>query len=619
MTTAHRPARGLQRRMVGTLALVLLVLSLAFLVLLSGLYRARIAAEQERAAIQLSALFHAALENAMLKRDLPGLQAIITELGRDPDIRAVRVLNPGFEVRFASDPALEGEVLDSPQARRALESRRPSAEALAGGTMRAVAPVPNREPCQTCHGPIAGHPVNGMLVIDMDASGLQAEAGRTALVLALAGLAVILSSLAASWWVLRRTVILPLARAEAGTRALARGRLDHRLPVRGGDEISALSSSFNAMAATLQETMGRLDAAGRTLQAVIDAIPDGIRVIGPDYRVLVVNAAYAAQAGLAPAGIIGRPCHALSHHRDSPCAETLVLCPLAEAAKGGLPLTCRQVHVAPSGEERHVEVAAAAITLRHEGRDVPCVIEAIRDLDQQARLSQEQRLSELGLLAAGLAHEIHNPLSSISLLLDAARDEMAAGDSAAAGERLGMIGDELHRTLSLTNSLLSLCLPPADEPALVEIDRILPEALAILSYQAREARVEVQVDITPGLRFLGAESDLRMLVTNLALNAFHAMPAGGSLCVTGRRRDGQVMLAVADRGIGIAPADLRRIFLPFWTRRADGTPGRGLGLSIVQAIVARWNGSVAVDSVLDRGTTFTLRFPDPDAPERAQP
>ena len=110
-----------------------------------------------------------------------------------------------------------------------------------------------------------------------------------------------------------------------------------------------------------------------------------------------------------------------------------------------------------------------------------------------------------------------------------------------------------------------------------------------------------------------------MLVTNLMLNAFHAMPGGGNVVVEGRREGGEVVLRVRDQGIGIAAADLGRVFLPFWTRRADGSPGRGLGLSIVQAIVSRCNGRISVESALGQGSTFTIRLPDPDAPLHRDP
>ncbi|OYX43951.1 MAG: hypothetical protein B7Z02_07150 [Rhodobacterales bacterium 32-67-9] len=605
----------LQRRMVMAHAVVLIALSTVFLGVVSGLYRARLANEMERASLQVSGLLQAALENAMLKRDLPGLRAIIADLGEDRDILAVRVLSPDLEVRFASDPALEDEVLDTVAIRLALASRNPITDLGAGGAemVRAIRPVPNQPRCQTCHGTVAEHPVNGLLIVDYAAEGLGAEIHRSMLTLMLAGLAVIGSSLLASWWVLRRTVLAPLARLTTGTEALAAGRLDHRIAVVGQDEAADLASRFNDMAVQLQGAMSQADSDRAVLQSVIDAIPDAIRVISPDYRIYIANAAYAAHVGQSLDQIIGQPCYRSSHGRSEPCIETLVVCPIVEARAGRLPLTCRQAHRKGAASDVHVEVAAAAVTLRIDGEDVPCVVEAIRDLDHQARLSQEQRLSELGLLAAGLAHEIYNPMSSINLLLDAARRDLADARIDAAAGHMKVIGEEVERTLKVTNSLLALCLPPSEDPVLVDLDRVVSEAVALLGYQARQSGSFIDCDIVPNLRLLGSESDLRMVVTNLVLNAIHAMPQGGRVRVCGRREGAEIVLQFSDEGIGIAPEDLGHIFLPFWTRRADGSAGRGLGLSIVQAIVTRWHGRITVKSRLGAGCTFEVHLPDPDA------
>ena len=603
----------LQRRMIVTLAAVLVLLSAGFLAVLSGVYRARLGTEMERAALQVSGLLHAALENAMLKRDLPGLRAIIADLGEDPDIVAVRILNPEFEVRFASDPAFEGEVMRFSALNEALSSQQPQANLELGNIVRAVHPVPNQPRCRECHGPIEERPVNGLLVVDYAATGLESESRRSMLALMLAGVAVIGASLLASWAVLRRTVLTPLGELNAGTSALASGRLDHRLNIQGNDEISELATGFNQMAAGLQHAMAEAEGARAAVQSVIDAIPDAIRVIGPDYRIHLANAAYAAHVGQPLDRIIGRPCYLSSHARSTPCVETLVVCPLVEARAGHLPLTCRQAHSKGATSDIHVEVAAAKVTMRVNGEDLPCIVEAIRDLDHQARLSQEQRLSELGLLAAGLAHEIYNPLSSINLLLDAARSDLADARTDAATGRMKVIGEEVERTLKITNSLLALCLPPSDDAVLVNLDHVVPEALTILGYQARQNGSSIDCDIIPHLRILASEGDLRMVVTNLVLNAIHAMPHGGRVLVRGQREGAEVVLQVSDQGIGIAPEDIGRIFLPFWTRRADGSAGRGLGLSIVQAIVTRWRGRITVESRLGVGCTFRIFLPDPDA------
>lgn len=609
---------SLQRRFIATLAAVLVATSALFLLLIADLYRARITDEHARASLQINALLQAALENAMLKRDLPGLHGILDDLGRQPDIAAVRILNPDLDVRFASDRALERTSLDTTETRAALADRQPRtllvADATDGPVLRSINPVHNQPACQVCHGQVAEHPVNGLLVVDYSAQGITTDTRRGVLFLALSGLAVILALSLAAWGVLARTVLAPLTLLGAGTEALAKGDLSHRIPVTGTDEPARLATGFNAMADLLQSSVARLHSSERTLQAVIDAIPDGIRVIGPDYRILMANAAYAAHVGKPLAEVVGALCHTSSHGRDRPCPDTLTCCPLAEMRLARAPLTCRQIHLRLAGEDIHVEVAAAPVTLMHDGQAVDCVVEAIRDLEQQARLTQEHRLSELGLLAAGMAHEIFNPLSSVVLLVSALQADTAAGRHEATPVRLATLHDEIARTLAITDSLLLLCAPPSPEPLLIDLDRVIPEALALLSFQARSTGAVIRCDIDRGLRMLGSDGDIRMLITNLVLNALHAMPKGGTVTVTGRASGGEVILCVEDTGHGIAPRDLDRIFLPFWTRRADGSSGCGLGLSIAQAVVDRAHGRIAVESTVGVGTPFTIRFPDPDHP-----
>lgn len=612
---AHWIGAGLQRRLVVTLAAVLLALSGVFLLAVSGLYKTRLTAEAERAALHMTSLLHASLENAMLKRDLPGLRAILADLGQDPDILAVRVLNPEFEVRFASNPALEGVVLQSAALSKALASRLPqTALGEVENTVRVVHPVSNQPRCHDCHGAVTEHPVNGLLVLDYAATGLAEETRRSMGLLMLAGLCVTAASLLASWLVLRRTVITPLGTLTEGAEAVAAGRLDHRIPTAGQDEISALARTFNQMAASLQTAWRDVERSRTTLQAVLDAIPDAIRVIGPDYKIHLANAAYAKHVGLPLEGVLAQPCYRSSHRRDAPCVETMVCCPLVEAGLGHLPLTCHQNHLRGPDRHVHVELVAAPIVLTIDGQPQHCVVEAIRDLDQQARLSQEERLAELGLLSAGLAHEIYNPISSISLLLEAVEDDLAHDQTTSASERLGLIRQEIGRTMAVTNSLLSLCLPPSEDLVLVDLNRVLPEALTLLSYLARRSNCTLSCIIAPGLRLLAAESDLRMTLTNLVLNALHAMPKGGTIRVLGSRIGEHIRIEVIDEGIGIAPEHLSRIFLPFWTRRADGSPGRGLGLSIVHTAVTRMQGRIEVQSTLGKGSRFILTLPDPDAP-----
>ena len=247
-----------------------------------------------------------------------------------------------------------------------------------------------------------------------------------------------------------------------------------------------------------------------------------------------------------------------------------------------------------------------------DGKTVACVVESIRNLDEQAKISQQQRLSEIGLLAAGVAHEIYNPLSSIDLGLTALQSDLEANEAAKTLEYFETIRTEIQNCIKITDSLLLLSAPAGNVQNLIALNEVVPETLSLLRYEAEQTGVTITHDIPDHSRILGSDSDIRMLVINLAMNAIHAMPDGGNLHVTTRRDDGDIVLDVSDQGVGIAPQDLGSIFMPFWSRRADASTGRGLGLSIVRAILDRNNAKIEVESTLGKGSTFSVRFPDAD-------
>ncbi|MFV0411576.1 MAG: sensor histidine kinase [Paracoccus sp. (in: a-proteobacteria)] len=528
----------------------------------------------------------------MLKRDIPGLEQIVHDLAEDPAIHQVMILNPERQIRFASDPGLVGQALPI------------TGEAPPPGVMRAEQPVPNRAACADCHGSAADHPVNGILVVDQMTGDLHREAmtGAAGLI-ALGAIATLAASIALALG-LRRIVVRPVTALSQAVDALSRGDLSARVEVRGQDEIAALGQGLNRMAENIEQGQEALMRAERMSQALIDAIPDGIRVIGPDFRIRRANAAYSAQTGRLLPEIVGQYCYASSHGRTEPCPYTLVTCPIAEMRKEPRPLTFRDRHQAPAGRQIAVEISAAPMD--------DSVVEAIRDLDEQARVSQAQRLSEIGLLATGVAHEIHNPLSSVELALSTLTRDLKAGRSDRLQDYFALIRGEIGKCLEITDNLLRLSGPANQSTQLINLMRATTGAMQLLQYEAENLGIAITVEIPDDLRALIAESDLRMAITNLAMNAFHAMPKGGSLTLRGRREGGRILLEIEDSGVGIAAEDLHDIFMPFWSRRADTSNGRGLGLAITRAITDRANAAISVDSTPGRGSRFTISFPDPD-------
>lgn len=622
-TIVKRLPKRLQNRFLLWLATVLAVSSAAFGVLFVALYQREIAQERERGLLEMNRLLQSALENAMLKQDLDGLRGIVDRLGRQPGMRAALIINPDREVRFSSERDRLGTRL-SPESlglcrectRTPIVDYAPTTLVLSidgADVLRSVRPVFNQPVCAPCHGPASVRPINGLLVADYDAAPLRRSALESAAAFLGAGILVMAIVLASAWWFVRRRVLIPIAELDRSSRALAAGDLSARASVRGTDELARLGESFNEMAASLDRGLKALERRRAELQTLIDAIPDGIRVIDRRFEIVLANSAFERMHGLERGGAVGRKCYEASHGRREPCPSTLQTCPVAELAAGGEPLRLIARHAkASSTEPIDVEVYASAVGAPDEHPGGPWVVEAIRDLKQDVRFSHEQRLSELGRLATGVAHEIHNPLAALRIASQAARRSTAGAtiDVEDLRHYLGIVDSEIDRCVGVTEKLMKLAMP-AGKPQLVDVNHAIRETLALLAWEARESGVDVVEALAADApRVLAIDSDVRMLVLNLAQNAFHALPRGGRLRVSTSVEAEQVRIDVEDNGVGIAPEDRDRIFEPFFSRRANGMPGTGLGLPICRAIVEAVGGSIGVRSEPGVGTTFTIRLPE---------
>jgi signal transduction histidine kinase len=182
-------------------------------------------------------------------------------------------------------------------------------------------------------------------------------------------------------------------------------------------------------------------------------------------------------------------------------------------------------------------------------------------------------------------------------------------------EYLELVDHEVVKCIEVTERLLKLSIPPSSQQELVVLERVVEDTLKLLGWEAQNKAIQVRFSVDgPPLRVLATDSDLRMMTLNLAQNACHAMPRGGSLVVRCWRDGDRVAVLFEDSGVGIEPADLPRIFDPFFSRRADGVNGTGLGLSITKNIVEGHGGTIRVESAPGAGTRFVVSLPDADVP-----
>lgn len=220
-------------------------------------------------------------------------------------------------------------------------------------------------------------------------------------------------------------------------------------------------------------------------------------------------------------------------------------------------------------------------------------------------LRRADRLSAMGELAAGLAHEIRNPLGSIDgavqILL---RDQLPPGTKQEFGE---LARRELERLKGILNRFLNYARP--QPPQRIETDPIvLISSIAKLAEQtARLAGVEIDIKAEQPIPMIAIDAEqIKQVLLNLVINAVQAMPSGGRIELHALMEGGALRLEVRDEGIGIAPADVERIFNPFFTAREGGT---GLGLSIAERIVSQHDGRIEMRQNQGRGSTFSVVLP----------
>lgn len=616
-------AKKLNRKFLLGNALGIVLSSLVFLFLYLQVYQEQLADERRHAAVQINQLLETSLQNAMLKRDLEGLGQIVNKLGEQDAIRNVMILNPKGEVRFSSSEQLVGRQLDRLQDATCTACHLGDADddtafmenELGQSVLRSVNPVPNKPECIACHGPVSVSPVNGILFIDYDAAPIQDKARKAAVILLASGACVMLILLTGGWWFMQRFVLSPVKALHGASQSFAGGDLSARVDIPGHDELAQLGMRFNDMAGELDESLRALREKEEFLQGLVDATPDAVRVIDEDYNIVLSNMAYRRQLGVQQKDAVNVPCYRSSHGREEPCVHTLLTCPLHEIKANPVAIKCLHQHQRGDGTLFDVEVYAAPMRVVLGGRERHFIVESIRDLESAMQFSHEQKLSELGRLAAGVAHEIYNPLTSIRLSLDSVLRMQDPDDPRHSdmGEYLKLVDQEINRCIEITGRLLKLSEYGGERAQIVTVNDAVAETLSLLNWDAAEVGVEIELNLDPSApRVLASESDLRMAILNLIQNAFHAMPDGGRLSIATSRHDGKIHIAISDTGAGVSPQDIEQIFLPFFSRRADGKHGTGLGLSISRTNVERDGGEISVSSELGKGSTFSISYPDPD-------
>lgn len=343
---------------------------------------------------------------------------------------------------------------------------------------------------------------------------------------------------------------------------------------------------------------------------ILESLDDGLMVVGLDDRVIRWNQALEGLYGVTRADALGQPVdelfdvqfiEALRAARDeSPQGTTLFR----------VPLKTRRVEE-PATVLVNVTMVPLQAVVGPGGQTGTIVI--LDDITDRAQLEEQLRISEkmasLGLLAAGVAHEVNTPLTGISSYTQMLLEQADPDDPRT--KILEKIEKQTFRAARIVNGLLTLSrssAAEASERAPVNLNTVISDVLSLLEHQLEKGSIKIRRELEAGPVLVdGYEFKLQQVFLNLLLNARDAMPSGGWMTVATRLESGDVVAEVSDTGSGIPAEYLARIYDPFFTTKATGQ-GTGLGLSITYGIVREHDGVINCDSVPGHGTRFTLRF-----------
>lgn len=266
--------------------------------------------------------------------------------------------------------------------------------------------------------------------------------------------------------------------------------------------------------------------------------------------------------------------------------------------------------------EANRRVARGDLTVRvpvRAGGDVGELASSFNTMLDQLQATQDQlvhseKLASLGQLAAGVAHELNNPLATVLLFSDILLRECTLDDPRRSD--LEMIVNETRRCKGIVAALLDFARQNQVMAQATDLNALIRQVLEIEGRRLGDAPITIVPDLEPQLPIIEADpAQLQEVVANLVSNATEAMPSGGRLTVRTRSGpEGMVTMSVTGTGVGITPEDQTKLFVPFFTTKPVGK-GTGLGLAIVYGIVKMHRGQITVQSQPGKGTTFTVMLP----------
>jgi len=376
--------------------------------------------------------------------------------------------------------------------------------------------------------------------------------------------------------------------------ALANAKLFH--------ELSASNRDLQASRLEISRSRNRL-------LALVDNLDDELYIVDHGYQLVAVNRARADRVGRPAKELVGNICYQVLEGREKVCTG----CRAHETFVQGV--KTKRTERVGGGRRGSIEHEIFTFPIEDAQGMVSQTILQIRDVTEQRRLeaslAQAEKLAALGQLAAGVAHELNNPITAVVANAQLLERELEAGESYQ--ESLDLIQEASRRSQKAVRDLLDFARPESANWREIAVNDTVRLALGLLEAQLTRSGVELIVDLAPDLpAVMGSSDQLQTVWVNLLLNARDALEGReGRIVLSSRQIEDQLVVRVEDTGKGIDPEDLNRIFEPFFSTKAPGK-GTGLGLATTYRIVQQHAGSIDVQSVPKRGTTVSVSLPIKD-------
>lgn len=355
---------------------------------------------------------------------------------------------------------------------------------------------------------------------------------------------------------------------------------------------------------SLQSHFLRLAQERGLLETIFQSIQEGVIVVDGTGRLNYANRTAEQLLGFSFESAKGRPVSAYLKEID--WDRILNLDP-SEWSK----LISHEIEVTyPTHRFIHFYIVPLAVQQQGEEGALVILRDVTHDRQHEASLLESERFNAIKLLAAGVAHEIGNPLNALNIhlqLLDRELRRLSSNDADGLQELVQVARNEVSRLDLIITQFLRALRPSKPKFAPAQIDEILQEALVLLRQEIQDRGIEVQIECPQPLpRIRVDRNQIKQVFFNIVRNAFQAMPNGGVLTVSLAAEDRYLIISFQDTGVGIRPEDFARIFDPYYSTKADGS---GLGLMIVQRIVQEHGGQIKVATTPDKGTNFTILLP----------